>query len=78
MGLSFCPSAALDKFAIVKDVFLFARRLFYKAVFYKDDKAPPNTTEEDNFDLSVHGELDPHILHEIVALMLNLFVHWFV
>lgn len=70
LGLSFCPSAALDKLSIVKDIFLFARRLFYKTIFWKGDEEDPlNLSEEENLDLSVHGELDPNILQEILALL---------
>lgn len=35
-GLSFCPDADLDTFTVIKDLHLFARKLYYKSLFSKE------------------------------------------
>lgn len=40
LGLTFCPSNDFDKFALIKDIHLFARKLLYKVIY---DKSPSST-----------------------------------
>lgn len=37
LGLTFCPSTDLDRFQLIKDIHLFARRLLFKVIY---DKTP--------------------------------------
>lgn len=39
LGLSFCPSRSLDNFEVVKDIFLFARKLLFKSMYTKTKKS---------------------------------------
>ena len=38
LGLSFCPNSNLDKYEVIKDLYLFARKLTYKFIFDPDKK----------------------------------------
>lgn len=70
LGLSFCPSASLDKFSIVKDIFLFARQIFYKIIYQnKTKKDLPTENMEEELNFSVHGDLDCSIPQEITELL---------
>lgn len=40
LGLSFCPNANLDKYEVIKDLYLFARKLTYKHIFDPDKNRP--------------------------------------
>lgn len=35
-GLSFCPSMNMDKYEVIKDIYLFVRNLTYKYMFKQD------------------------------------------
>lgn len=38
LGLSFCPSSKMDKYEVIKDLYLFVRKLTYKFIFNPDKK----------------------------------------
>lgn len=38
LGLSFCPNANIDKYKVIKDLYLFTRKLKYKHIFDPDKK----------------------------------------
>lgn len=61
MGLSFCPDGEADKFELVKDLHLFARRLMYK-VLYDNQQNATALPENDN------SILDNVALQEMQAL----------
>lgn len=48
LGLTFCPDQEVDAFKLIKDVNLFARKLF-KVIFNKDARGPPSGIAPDAF-----------------------------
>lgn len=42
LGLTFCPSTDLDRFQLIKDIHLFARRLLFKIIYDKPSVSEPS------------------------------------
>lgn len=47
-GLNFCPDASLDTFETIKDLNLFARKLYYKSLYSKETDFTRKDTKESN------------------------------
>lgn len=62
---TFCPDSQVDKFDLIKDVHLFARRLMYKVIFDKPPAQPATSVSHVNVNDNI---AEHHALAELMDL----------
>lgn len=65
LGLTFCPDTNVDRFKVIKDIHLFARRLLYKTIYHKPVNVEHVATSTGLNDLTIR---EIQALHELMEL----------